>query len=127
MILATNLNLESDLLFFFCKSRRSRKRSGADDDRHPRLREGAGTLAAATGKAHAEALTDPNLEQVREVLRKPNVLEEPDGHLRVEIDQNIDIARLKSPKDTSPYVSAMSLGPARSVLARFCCRFAADK
>ena len=73
-------------------------------------REGAASLAATSGKAHAEALTRPNREQGLEVLRNPNALEESDGHLRVQIDQGIDVASLKMRNVMSHSVSAMSLG-----------------
>src|SRR5712691_8080396 len=43
--------------------------------------------AAAVGDVNADR------EQVSEVLRNPDVFEKPDGRLRVELNQNIDVAR----------------------------------
>src|SRR5215472_12354691 len=36
---------------------------------------------------------DPDREQVREVLRNPDILEKPDRRLRVQLDQDVDVAR----------------------------------
>ena len=38
-------------------------------------------------------LLDADREQIREVLRDPNIFEKADGGLGVELDQNIDVAR----------------------------------
>src|SRR5215470_17710641 len=39
---------------------------------------------------------DPDREQVREVLRNPDILEKPDRRLRVRLDQDVDVARARA-------------------------------